>query len=147
MSERPKVLVKEKIAEAGVDLLRESFDVEVGTDWPDGELESRIGEFDAILIRSATKMTAELIGRATNLRAIGRAGTGVDNVDIEAATEARDHRRQRARSRTRSPPPSTRWRWRWRCSATSRRRTPRSPTASGRARASAATSSTGRRSA
>ena len=40
MSERPKVLVKEKIAEAGVDLLRESFDVEVGTDWPEGELES-----------------------------------------------------------------------------------------------------------
>jgi D-3-phosphoglycerate dehydrogenase len=87
MSERPKVLVKEKIAEAGVDLLRERFDVEVGTDWPDGELESRIGEFDAILIRSATKMTPELIGTATNLRAIGRAGTGVDNVDIEAATK------------------------------------------------------------
>jgi D-3-phosphoglycerate dehydrogenase len=87
MSDRPKVLVKEKIADAGVDLLRRQFDVEVGTDWPDGELESRINEFDAILIRSATKMTAELIGKATNLRAIGRAGTGVDNVDIDAATK------------------------------------------------------------
>jgi D-3-phosphoglycerate dehydrogenase / 2-oxoglutarate reductase len=87
MSERPKVLVKEKIAEAGVDLLRERFDVEVGTDWPEGELEGRIGEFDAILIRSATKMTPELIAKATRLRAIGRAGTGVDNVDIEAATK------------------------------------------------------------
>ncbi len=86
-ADRPKVLVKEKIAEAGVDLLREQFDVEVGTDWPEGELEARIGEFDAILIRSATKMTAELIGKATRLRAIGRAGTGVDNVDIEAATK------------------------------------------------------------
>jgi D-3-phosphoglycerate dehydrogenase len=86
-AERPKVLVKEKIAEAGVDLLREQFDVEVGTDWDEGELDARIGEFDAILIRSATKMTAELIGRATRLRAIGRAGTGVDNVDIEAATK------------------------------------------------------------
>ena len=85
--DRPKVLVKEKIAEAGVDLLRERFDVEVGTDWPEGELEARIGEFDAILIRSATKMTAELIGKATRLRAIGRAGTGVDNVDIDAATK------------------------------------------------------------
>ena len=87
MNDRPKVLVKEKIADAGVDLLREKFDVEVGTDWPDGELEERINEFDAILIRSATKMTAELIAKATNLRAIGRAGTGVDNVDIAAATK------------------------------------------------------------
>jgi len=87
MSDRPKVLVKEKIAEAGVDLLREQFDVEVGTDWADGELESRIGEFDAIVIRSATKMTAELIEKADRMRAIGRAGTGVDNVDIAAATK------------------------------------------------------------
>jgi D-3-phosphoglycerate dehydrogenase len=87
MSDRPKVLVKEKIAEAGVDLLRERFDVEVGTDWANGELEDRIGEFDAIIIRSATKMTPELIGRASRLRAIGRAGTGVDNVDIPAATK------------------------------------------------------------
>ena len=96
MSERPKVLVKEKIAETGVDLLRERFDVEVGTDWPDGELESRIGEFDAILIRSATKMTAELIGKADRMRVIGRAGTGVDNVDIPAATKRGNRRRQRA---------------------------------------------------
>ena len=86
-ADRPKVLVKEKIADAGIDLLRERFDVEIGIDWPEGELERRIGEFDAILIRSATKMTAELIGRADRLRAIGRAGTGVDNVDIEAATK------------------------------------------------------------
>lgn len=87
MSDAPKVLVKEKIAEAGVDLLRERFDVEVGTDWDDGELERRIAEFDAIIIRSATKMTAELIAEGTRLRAIGRAGTGVDNVDIAAATK------------------------------------------------------------
>ena len=87
MNDRPRVLVKEKIADAGVELLRERFDVELGIDWPEGELEQRIGEFDAILIRSATKMTAELIAKATNLRAIGRAGTGVDNVDIEAATK------------------------------------------------------------
>jgi len=86
MSDRPKVLVKEKIADAGIDLLRERFDVEVGVDWPEGELEERIGEFDAILIRSATKMTPELIAKGTALKAIGRAGTGVDNVDIPAAT-------------------------------------------------------------
>jgi D-3-phosphoglycerate dehydrogenase len=82
-----KVLVKEKIAETGVELLRENFDVELGIDWDDGELEKRIAEFDGILIRSATKLTADLIERADNLKVIGRAGTGVDNVDIEAATK------------------------------------------------------------
>jgi D-3-phosphoglycerate dehydrogenase len=87
MSDRPKVLVKERIAEPGIELLREDFEVDVGVDWPDGELERRIGEFEAIVIRSATKMTAELIAKGERLRAIGRAGTGVDNVDIEAATK------------------------------------------------------------
>jgi D-3-phosphoglycerate dehydrogenase len=86
-SPRPKVLVKEKIAEAGVELLRADFDVEVGVDWADGELEQRIGEFDAIVIRSATKMTPELIEKGSRLRAIGRAGTGVDNVDMPSATK------------------------------------------------------------
>ena len=82
-----KVLVKEKIAESGVQLLRERFDVELGLEWDAGELAERIGEFDAILIRSATKMTAELIARADRMKVIGRAGTGVDNVDIAAATK------------------------------------------------------------
>jgi D-3-phosphoglycerate dehydrogenase len=54
---------------------------------PDDELDERIGEFDAILIRSGTTLGADLIERATRLRVIGRAGTGVDNVDIEAATK------------------------------------------------------------
>jgi D-3-phosphoglycerate dehydrogenase / 2-oxoglutarate reductase len=82
-----KVLVKEKIADAGVDLLRERFDVELGTDWEDGRLGQRIGEFDGILIRSATKLTSDLIEQADRLKVIGRAGTGVDNVDVEAATK------------------------------------------------------------
>jgi D-3-phosphoglycerate dehydrogenase len=81
-----KVLVKEKIADTGVDLLRANFDVDLGLEMSDQELEQRIGEYDAILIRSATKMTPELIELATNLKVIGRAGTGVDNVDIPAAT-------------------------------------------------------------
>jgi D-3-phosphoglycerate dehydrogenase len=82
-----KVLVKEKIAEAGVELLRERFDVELGLDWDGSELEERIGEFDGILIRSATTLSGELIDRAERLKVIGRAGTGVDNVDVEAATK------------------------------------------------------------
>jgi D-3-phosphoglycerate dehydrogenase len=81
-----KVLVKEKIADTGVDLLRSQFDVDLGLEMSEEELRERIGEYDAILIRSATKMTPELIELAGNLKVIGRAGTGVDNVDIPAAT-------------------------------------------------------------
>ncbi|MGA9875394.1 MAG: phosphoglycerate dehydrogenase [Solirubrobacteraceae bacterium] len=85
--ERLKVLVKEKIGDSGVKLLEEHFDVDLGVDWSDEELRERIGAYHGIVIRSATKMTADLIGAATNLRAIGRAGVGVDNVDVPAATQ------------------------------------------------------------
>ncbi|HEU4707635.1 MAG TPA: phosphoglycerate dehydrogenase [Solirubrobacterales bacterium] len=81
-----RVLVKEKIADSGVELLRSQFDVDLGLEMSDEELRERIGDYDAILIRSATKMTPELIDLAGNLKVIGRAGTGVDNVDIPAAT-------------------------------------------------------------
>ena len=81
-----KVLVKEKIADSGIDLLRESFDVDLGFEMSDEELQEAIGSYDAILVRSATKVTGDLIGRAQRLKVIGRAGTGVDNVDITAAT-------------------------------------------------------------
>ena len=81
-----KVLVKEKIADSGVDLLRQNYDVDLGLEMSDEELAERIGGYDAILIRSATKLTPELIDLATNMKVIGRAGTGVDNVDIPAAT-------------------------------------------------------------
>jgi D-3-phosphoglycerate dehydrogenase / 2-oxoglutarate reductase len=83
-----KVLVKEKIGDSGVQLLRDSgLDVELGLDWGPDELERRIGEFDGILIRSATKLTADLLERAENLKVVGRAGVGVDNVDVDAATK------------------------------------------------------------
>ncbi len=87
-SPRARVLVKEKIGDSGVDLLRQAgLDVEIGADWSQEELESRIGEFDGILIRSATKLTEDLLSKATRLRAVGRAGVGVDNVDVDAATK------------------------------------------------------------
>ncbi|HET9199159.1 MAG TPA: phosphoglycerate dehydrogenase, partial [Solirubrobacterales bacterium] len=70
----------------GVDLLRQNFDVELGLEMSDDELRDAIGGYDAILIRSATQLTPELIERAERLKVIGRAGTGVDNVDIPAAT-------------------------------------------------------------
>src|SRR5579872_1769204 len=78
-----KVLVREEIAPAGVELLRERFEV---VEDRDSDLASIIGGFDAIVIRSATLLTADLIGRAERLKVIGRAGVGVDNVDVEAAT-------------------------------------------------------------
>ncbi len=82
-----RVLVKEKIGDSGVDLLREAgLEVELGIAWDDAELERRIGDFDGILIRSATQLTAPLLVKARRLRAVGRAGVGVDNVDVEAAT-------------------------------------------------------------
>jgi D-3-phosphoglycerate dehydrogenase / 2-oxoglutarate reductase len=82
-----KVLVKEKIADSGVDLLREDFEVELGLDWDQATLEERIGEFDALIVRSATKVTGDLIAKAGNLKVVGRAGTGVDNVDLAEATK------------------------------------------------------------
>jgi D-3-phosphoglycerate dehydrogenase len=87
LSESYKVLVAEEIAESGVELLRERFDVELGLGWSQGELAERIGDYHGILIRSATQLTADLIERADRLRVIGRAGIGVDNVDVAAATK------------------------------------------------------------
>ena len=78
-----RVLVREAIAPAGVELLRERFDVDVD---PDSDLAEIIDRYDAIVVRSATTLTAELIDRATRLKVIGRAGVGVDNVDVDAAT-------------------------------------------------------------
>lgn len=81
-----KVLICEKIADAGIDAIRAAFTVDDGTGWSKEELAERIGEYDGIVVRSATKVTADLIERANNLKVIGRAGTGVDNVDLDAAT-------------------------------------------------------------
>ena len=78
-----KVLVREEIADAGVELLRGKFDVVVDSESPLAEI---IGEYDAIVIRSATKLTADLVEAGVNLKVIGRAGVGVDNVDVDAAT-------------------------------------------------------------
>jgi D-3-phosphoglycerate dehydrogenase len=79
-----RVLVREPIAEAGIRLLRErGFEVDIDGDSDLGEAISR---YDAIVIRSATKLTADVIQRAGRLKVIGRAGVGIDNVDVDAAT-------------------------------------------------------------
>ena len=78
-----KVLVREPIADAGVELLRRHFEVDVDGD---SDLAATIDHYDGIVIRSATRLDADLIERADRLKVIGRAGVGVDNVDIAAAT-------------------------------------------------------------
>jgi D-3-phosphoglycerate dehydrogenase len=79
----PKVLVREPIAEAGVELLRARFEVDVD---PDSDLAEIIGDYDAIVVRSGTQLSAQLIERAERLKVIGRAGVGLDNIDVDAAT-------------------------------------------------------------
>ena len=82
---RPRVLVRERIAEAGIDLLRERFEVDVDFD---GDLVgTHRPAYDALIVRSATRVTRDLIDRAHRLKVIGRAGVGVDNVDLGAATK------------------------------------------------------------
>ncbi|TML26554.1 MAG: hypothetical protein E6G26_11645, partial [Actinobacteria bacterium] len=78
------VLVREEIAEAGVRLLRDrGFEVDVDGD---SDLAETIGRYEGIVIRSATKLTSDLIERGVRLKVIGRAGVGIDNVDVDAAT-------------------------------------------------------------
>jgi D-3-phosphoglycerate dehydrogenase / 2-oxoglutarate reductase len=82
-----KVLITEKLADPGVELLKEEFEVDVLIGLSPEELLEQIGDYDGLIIRSATKVTAEVIERAERLKAVGRAGIGVDNIDIEAATK------------------------------------------------------------
>ena len=83
---RPRVLIAEQIGASGIALLSEHLDVVEGIGWDSQQLAERLGEFEGIVIRSGTKMTAELIEAGERLRVIGRAGVGVDNVDVKAAT-------------------------------------------------------------
>jgi D-3-phosphoglycerate dehydrogenase len=84
-----RVLVSEAVGDSGLELLRAAgLDVDLGVGWSRDELEERIGDYDGILIRSATKLDAGLIARGTNLHVIARAGVGIDNIDVGAATKA-----------------------------------------------------------
>lgn len=81
-----KVLVTEKLAERGLDLLREEFDVEERLDLASGGLAEAIRPYQALIVRSQTRVDARVIAAAENLRVVARAGIGLDNVDVEAAT-------------------------------------------------------------
>ena len=81
-----RVLVSDPLAEEGLGILKKAFDVDVRTDLKEDELCSIIGDYDALLVRSGTDVTAKVIEAAKRLRFIGRAGAGVDNIDTDAAT-------------------------------------------------------------
>lgn len=87
-SDPPRILVADPIAGDGVERLRAAGRVDVDTGLSADQLLERIAGYDALVVRSETKVTAEIFERATRLRVVGRAGVGVDNIDIDAATRA-----------------------------------------------------------
>ncbi|MGD9003682.1 MAG: hydroxyacid dehydrogenase, partial [Desulfobacterales bacterium] len=84
-----KVLVSDNLGEAGIKMFESEpgFEVDVNTGLEPDALKSIIGDYDALVIRSGTKVTEDLLESAKNLKVIGRAGIGLDNVDIPAATK------------------------------------------------------------
>ncbi|MEO3945234.1 phosphoglycerate dehydrogenase [Gorillibacterium sp. CAU 1737] len=84
-----KVLVSDPISDMGIQQLHDAEDVQVDkiTGLKEDELVEIIGNYDALLVRSQTKVTAKILEAAHRLKAIGRAGVGVDNIDLEAATK------------------------------------------------------------
>src|SRR5512142_2806952 len=82
-----KILVSDQLEQSCIDILRhEQFEVDNRPGLAADELKNVIGEYDALIVRSATKVTADVLGRASRLKVVGRAGTGVDNIDVNAAT-------------------------------------------------------------
>lgn len=81
-----KVLVTEKLSEAGLELLRRDFQVDVRPELASAGLAEAIGGYDALIVRSQTRVTQEVLEAAETLKVIARAGIGLDNVDVEAAT-------------------------------------------------------------
>ena len=84
---RKKIIVTDKISPKAIEKLEEEFKVDVKNGLSPDQLKQEIGNYDGILIRSATKLTSDIIDNADNLKVIGRAGVGVDNVDLESATK------------------------------------------------------------
>ena len=85
--ENMKVLIADAINEKGIENLREVAEVVVDTEITPEELANTIHEYNGIIVRSRTKVTADIIEKADNLQIIARAGVGVDNIDLDAATE------------------------------------------------------------
>ncbi len=83
-----KVIVSDKISGKGVDLLKaEGYEVKEAWDIPKEDLPTIINEYDAIIVRSATKLKGDLLKAASNLKVVGRAGIGLDNIDVKTCED------------------------------------------------------------
>ncbi len=84
-----RILISDPLSEEGLKILKEvkEFEVDVKTELKPDALKEIIKDYDALIVRSATKVTRDIIESASKLKAIGRAGVGLDNVDLEAATQ------------------------------------------------------------
>jgi D-3-phosphoglycerate dehydrogenase len=83
-----KILICDRIADEGIQKMEsKGYEVSKAWDTPKNQLTNMIVEYDAIIVRSATKVTAELLSNAKNLKVIGRAGEGLDNIDLKKATD------------------------------------------------------------
>lgn len=87
MEKRWKVLVAEKVDDEGIKVLQDVLEVDICLGLTREELLKKIGEYDALLVRSDTKVNAELMDHGKKLKVVGRAGNGIDNIDVAAATE------------------------------------------------------------
>lgn len=81
-----RILVSDPVSQAGIEVLQKHFPVDVKLKMTPAELASIIEEYDALVVRSETKVTKDILAKANKLKVIGRAGVGVDNIDVEAAT-------------------------------------------------------------
>jgi len=83
-----KILISDKLQKEGIKIFKDNgFEVVTNFEITNEQLKNEIGNYDGIVIRSRTKLTAEVLEHAKNLKAIGRAGVGLDNVDREKAAE------------------------------------------------------------
>jgi len=83
-----KILISDKLQEEGINIFKENgFEVDEKFTITNDELKEEIHQYDGIVVRSRTKLTAEVLNQATNLKVIGRAGVGLDNIDLEKASE------------------------------------------------------------
>jgi D-3-phosphoglycerate dehydrogenase len=81
-----KIIVAERMADVGVELLKREFEVDTRYGISQAELLEVIGEYDALIVRSAIKVNEQLLERGTRLKVVGRAGNGIDNIDVAACT-------------------------------------------------------------
>src|SRR4030043_1064324 len=82
-----KILVADPVAKEGIEALQAKVEVDVKTGLKPEELKSIIGDYDAIIVRSETQVTPEIIREGKKLQVIARAGVGLDNINVEAATQ------------------------------------------------------------